>query len=388
MPWKETDPMKERVKFVLDAASGLYRMTELCQGYGISREKGYKWLNRYRDEGIEGLKDRSRAPEHCPHRTSEAIQEKIIQARKKHPRWGPVTLLHWLRRGEPQVSWPAASTAGTILKREGLIGERKKRRRGPPVKGKAKGDLSEAQPGEVMTIDYKGEFRTGDGLYCYPLTLQEFTSRYLLACQAHLSTALEGARKVCEQVFEKQGLPRIILSDNGTPFAGSSWTGLTQLSLWWLDLGIEHRRIEGGHPEQNGRHERMHRTLKEATCYPPAADAGCQQKVFDLFREEFNQDRPHGALWGQVPAQHFEGLSEPNRPPSRVMDYPGHYERRRVGSNGMIKFKGLELFVSKSLKHRVVGLEEVAFRAWSLYYGPRLLGRFREGERRIYAGQD
>ena len=168
MPWKETDPMKERVKFVLDAESGLYRMTELCQGYGISREKGYKWLNRYRDEGIEGLKDRSRAPEHCPHRTSEAIQEKIIQARKKHPRWGPVTLLHWLRRGEPQVGWPAASTAGAILEREGLIGERKKRRRGPPVKGKAKGDLSQAQPGEVMTIDYKGEFRTGNGLYCYP----------------------------------------------------------------------------------------------------------------------------------------------------------------------------------------------------------------------------
>jgi len=386
MPWTETNPMTERHKFILAHEEGLFSMTELCHRFGISRTCGYKWLDRYREGGLEALEDRSRAPRHCPHRTPEPVEQLLIETRRAHPRWGPLKLLDYLRPRHPEICFPAPSTVGDLLKRQGLVPPRRRQRR--PVHPGASPLQAEA-PGAVWTADFKGEFRLGSGLYCYPLTVQEAHSRMLLVCQALPSTAHEGARPVFERLFRQHGLPKRLRTDNGTPFASQALCGLSRLSLWWIKLGIVPERIEPGRPEQNGRHERMHRTLKAETTRPPEANMQAQQERFEAFRRHYNTVRPHQALKGAVPASRYvSGLAQGRPMPERDLepDYAGHLERRLVSSSGSVKLKSRPLFVSQVLAGEYVAFEEVDDGIWSLWFDRVLLGRLDERTWTLHTG--
>lgn len=380
MPWSETTAMSERRRFIEDLESMLFTMTELCQQYGISRKTGYKWAARYVKEGVEGLKDRSRAPKHSLYRSEPRVVDALLELRRKHPLWGPKKLLgYWVRR-RPDWPWPAASTAGAILKRAGLVKAHPRRRRRPHP---GRPQIEVACANDLWTADFKGEFRTGDRRYCYPLTVADRCSRYLLGCQGRPSTAYAGARPVFEQLFRKKGLPRAILSDNGAPFSSTAVAGLSRLSVWWIKLGIQPLLIDPGHPEQNGAHERMHRTLKAETTRPPAKNLIAQQRCFNAFRREFNHERPHEALGQRPPAEFYQASPRPYPKTLREVDYPGHYEVRQVRTDGSIKWQGQFLYVSQVLSGEPVGLEEVDDGVWSLHFADLLLARFDRRERRL-----
>jgi putative transposase len=382
MPWSETVAMS-RVKFIADLGSELYGMSELCGKHGISRKTGYKWKERFTQEGSEGLKDRSRAPKHSPRQTSSEIAERLLELRRQHPSWGPRKLLAWLEKHEPGPDWPQASTVGGLLKRAGLIGSC--RRRAARAHSVAVARTEVSGPNEVWTSDFKGEFRTGDGRLCYPLTVVDGFSRFVLVIQGLPSVAAPGAWPMFERAFREYGLPRVIRTDNGNPFASSSaLAGLSRLSVRWIKLGITLERIQPGHPEQNGRHERMHRTLKAETTRPPAASATDQQALFDRFRHEYNEQRPHEALGQRPPSELYQSSSRPY--PGRIPqpEYPGHYEVRSVSRGGEIKWRGRFLFLSQALSGERVGLEEYEDGLWAVYFGALPLGRFDERERKIY----
>jgi len=382
MPFASTDPMTERTRFVLAAESGLYTVSELCRRFRISRETGYKWLRRYKAEGLPGMNDRSRAPKACPHQTPEAVEALIVDCRKKHPRWGPKKLLDYLRPRHPGVAFPAVSTAGAILKRHGLVAPRR-RRRSPRHPGAT--PLETTAPNDVWGADFKGQFKMRDGVYCYPLTVTDAHTRYVLAVDALPSVRQKGTFPVFERLFSEHGLPAAIRTDNGVPFATQALCGLSRLSVWWIKLGIDHQRIEPGKPQQNGRHERMHRTLKAETARPPEANMTRQQERFRAFQEEFNCERPHEALGGNTPASRY-------RPSSREMpsklpgpDYPSHVEIRRISSGGAFRFKKKQLFLSAALAGEDVAFEETGDGIWSIAFYDVLLARFDERTRTIEA---
>lgn len=382
MSWSETVEMS-RVKFIADLGSYLYDMTELCEKHGISRKTGYKWANRFGQEGVEGLKDRSRAPKHRPRQTAPEVAERLLELRRQHSGWGPRKLLAWLNKHEPDQDWPRASTVGVLLKRAGLVGPCRRRAARPrPVtvaRTEARG------PNQVWTSDFKGEFRTGDGRLCYPLTVVDGFSRFVLVIQGLPSVAGAGAWPVFERAFREYGLPRVMRTDNGNPFAGSSaLAGLSRLSVRWLKLGIALERIAPGHPEQNGRHERMHRTLKAETARPPAANATRQQEIFDRFRHEYNEQRPHEALGQRPPSELYQPSLRPYLGQVPQPEYPGHYEVRSVSRGGEIKWRGEFLFLSQALAGERVGLEEYEDGLWAVYFGALQLGRFDEREGQIY----
>ena len=380
MPWSETTAMSERRRFIEDLESMLFTMTELCQQYGISRKTGYKWAARYVKEGVNGLADRSRAPKRSPQRTEQRVVDALVELRRKHPLWGPKKLLGYWKRRRPDWPWPAASTAGEILKRAGLVKAQPRRRR-RPHSGRPQIEVLGAN--DLWTADFKGEFRTGDRRYCYPLTVADRCSRYLLSCQGRRSTAYARARPVFEKLFRKKGLPRGILSDNGVPFSSTALAGLSRLSVWWIKLGIQPVLIQPGHPEQNGAHERMHRTLKAETTRPPARNLLAQQRSFDTFRREFNHQRPHEALGQRPPAEFYQASPRPYPKRLQEIEYPGHYEVRRVRTDGSIKWQGQFLYVSQVLSGEPVGLEEVDDGIWSLHFAQLLLARLDERERRL-----
>jgi transposase InsO family protein len=382
MPWLETEPMSERLKFIEESLSGLYTTLELCERFGVSRKTGYKWRARYRELGTSGLHDRSHAPKSCPHKIRARVAAAIVAAREKHPHWGPRKLLDWLRPRRPELELPAASTAGVLLRREGLIHSKRRRRRwrhpGPPSHARF-------APNDLWTADFKGQFRTRDGEYCYPLTIADQASRYLLRCQALTSVRTEETRPVMERLFRELGLPRAIRTDNGVPFASTGIHGLCALNVWWIRLGIAHQRIQPSHPEQNGVHERMHRTLKAQTTRPPAANRRAQQRSFDRFRAEFNDERPHEALGGRAPGSVW---SSPTRQyPRRIPEpeYPGHFQLRFVSNAGTFRFQCKQLFISAALKQDWIGLEEVDDGIWAIYFYDVLLARFDERDRKLHA---
>lgn len=384
MPWEEMTRMQRRVQFVGAFDSCQYSMTELCERYGISRKTGYKWADRYEKQGVEGLKDRSRAPQSCPHATSEEVSEKLLELRRSHPTWGARKLLAWLGKREPEVIWPAASTVSGILKRHGLVQERGRSRRSWPPLGSP--SVQAAAPNQVWSCDFKGQFRTGDGRLCYPLTVADGFSRFLLAVQGLDSVAGSQAWPVFERLFRQYGLPEAIRSDNGSPFASASAVArLSHLSVQWVKLGIRLERIEPGHPEQNGKHERMHRTLKQETARPPAASRSAQQERFDQFRSLYNEQRPHEALGQQTPAEFYRPSLRPYPSQIEEPDYPGHFEVRWVRPNGGIKWQGQFLFLSQALSGERVGLEETADGVWTIYFRTLLLARFDEEERTLYS---
>ena len=380
MPWKEVSPMSERSRFIRDCLSTEWSMAELCDSYGISRKTGYKWLNRFCEEGKPGLTDRSRAPLSCPHKTPDHIVELIIEARNHHPSWGPKKLLAILSKKHPDYPWPAQSTTAGILSRNGLIKPRRRTRR-PGHPGRP--DTAMNQPNEIWTIDFKGQFRTRDGNYCYPLTVADGYSRYLLGCQALLSPCYKDTRRIMVGLFRQYGLPSIIRSDNGTPFASAAIGRISRLSVWWLRLGIYPELIEPAHPEQNGRHERMHRTLKAETTKPPAGNRNAQQRRFNTFQRTYNQERPHEALGQNTPASVYTPSNTRFTDDPEPFQYPGHFEVRKVSKNGGIRWNFKWVNVSHVLGGEHVGLEEVDNYLWNVYLGPLWLGRFHEKELRI-----
>jgi len=288
----------ERLLLVEEFAAGERSRAEICRRYGVSRKTGYKWYEQFLLHGLAGLADRSRRPLHQPNAVDEEMVGGILEARSRYPSWGERKLKAWLEREHRERCWPSTSSIGNILQRYGLTRPHKRRRRATPSS-----ELTQpCEANQVWAIDFKGWFRTGDGQRCDPLTLSDTHTRYLLRCQAVDQTGGKFIRPLLEASFREYGLPARILSDNGAPFASTGIGGLSRLSVWWLRLGIVPERIAPGHPEQNGRHERMHRTLKQETAQPPARSVRAQQQVFDRFREEYNQERPHEALAMATPA--------------------------------------------------------------------------------------
>jgi transposase InsO family protein len=358
--------MDERMRFVVEVERGEHAVSDLCRIYGISRETGYVWLRRYREGGMVALRDLGRAPLRHPNQTAERIEQAVLELRRGHMKWGPRKLKRVLERQRPRQLWPAASTIGEMIAREGLVIPRKKRRRVPPY---TEPFATADAPNRVWCADFKGWFRTGDGTRIDPLTISDAHSRYLLRCQAVEKTDTERVQAVFEAAFREYGMPEAIRSDNGPPFASRALCGLSRLSVWWMKLGIRPERIEAGHPEQNGRHERMHRTLKQETAMPPERNRRAQQRAFDRFREEYNQVRPHESLQMQTPEQIY--APSPREFPARVpkIEYPSAMQVRKVRPKGEIAFLGHQhLFLTEVLIGEHVGLLQLEDRYWKVYF--------------------
>lgn len=375
MPWKETCPMEERKKFIEAWLRGEESFAGLCAQFGISRKTGYKWVERFENEGLPGLADRSRAPHEYPNRVDEALESALLKFRRRHPRWGPDKLLFELEETAPELAIPSRSTVARILKRHGLVRERRKRRHASPTPHPL---TDSTQANAVWSIDYKGHFRLGDGRWCYPLTVCDHYSRYVVCCQAFPSIRLQSVDAVLDRIFHDYGLPEVIRSDNGAPFASTGLGGLTRLSVKWIKLRIRPERIEPGHPEQNGRHERMHRELKAETANPPKTTLASQQRAFDSFRREYNEKRPHQALGQRPPARSYTPSPRPypNRLPE--MWYPAEYRVRTVCAGGQMRWCGEKLYLGRVLANELVGLVEVDDGVWAVRFGPLLLGHVDE----------
>lgn len=380
MPWKETSPMVERLRFVADHSEGLYGVSELSERYGVSRKTAYKWLRRFEEEGPGGLEARAPVAEEVWNRTPEEVEAALVAFREKHVDWGPKKILDVLEKRQRDVAWPAVSTVAAILKRHGLVqGRRRRRREGHP--GPPEGEPERVN--EVWGMDFKGQFRTRNGVYCYPFTVTDLRSRYLLGCDGYLSTEGEGPRKSLERIFREHGLPEAMRSDNGAPFASTGIARLTRLGVWLVSLGVTRQLIEPGRPDQNGKHERMHRTLKDRTTRPPAANLKRQQAVFDEFQREFNEERPHEALGMKRPAEVYVPSRRPYPERIPAVEYPGHFEVRRVSRNGGVRWNGKWLNVGHALIEENVGFEEVNDGVWDLYFRTLAIGRFDERELRL-----
>lgn len=380
MPWKETCAMEERIRFVVHYLEHEYSMSSLCRDFGISRKTGYKMIHRYIEGDFEGLKDIPRTPHHHPCAISDEIEEAILASRCSHPTWGPKKLRAWLDRQDESVKWPAASTIGQILSRHGLTVSRRRSRKTRVYEEPFVGC---DYPNAVWSADFKGWFLTADGSRCDPLTITDNYSRYLLRCQAVRPTGYEAVKPVFEAAFREYGLPIAIRTDNGPPFATTTVGGLSRLSVWWLKLGIIPERIEPGKPAQNGRHERMHRTLKGETANPPKRSLRVQQMAFGNFRQEYNHDRPHEAIDQQVPADLYQ--PSPREYPLILPDmtYPDDMIIRSVKSQGDIWWRGRHVYLSETLAREIVGLRQLNDRIWDIYFGPVRLAQIDSFEKRL-----
>jgi transposase InsO family protein len=369
----------ERARFVLEAERSFLSFSALCRRHGISRPTGHKWLERYREKGLEGLRDRSHRPRSCPHATAPYMVERILLIRK-HRGWGAPKIRRVLRNDDEIEPVPSVDTIHRILTNHGWVKHRKPRRRrthpGPPM-----GTMDE--PNATWSADFKGEFRTSDGHLCFPLTVQDGYSRFLLDCRGMLRLDLEHTIRRFRYLFREFGLPERIRTDNGHPFASTAIARLSQLSVWWITLGITPELIEPGKPHQNGRHERMHRTLKERTASPPRANLCAQQRRFNSFRRVYNFERPHESLGQETPATVYQPSTRPYPRRPDPIEYPGHFEVRRVSQDSTIRWKHRKVFVSSLLGRNSVGLEEVGEGVWAVYFGPLHLGWLDESDFRI-----
>lgn len=371
MPWKEINAMDERLRMVSNWLDEEYSVTELSIVYGVSRKTVYKWIHRYNEFGLDGLKELTCAPHVHPNQTDEAVIGRLIEVKQEHMSWGPKKLHAFLRRREPHMNWPSISTIEKWLKRHGFVKKRVHRRHIPPY---TEPFLDCDLPNNVWSADYKGHFRTGDNRWCYPLTISDNMSRYLLTCHGLLSPCYIDTQVSFERAFREYGLPWAIRSDNGTPFAGSGRTGLSRLSIWWIKLGIRPERIELGKPQQNGRHERMHKTLKEDTAKPPARSLYAQQRRFDKFMPEYNEERPHEGLEQRVPADYYEPSSRLYPQKIKGPEYDEGVEVRRVKSNGQIKFRRGRYYLTELLDGEWVGIQEVDDGCYEIRFGFHPIG--------------
>jgi len=365
MPWKEHGVMEERFRFVEEWNSGDWSMAELCRFYGVTRATGYKWVGRYEGGGLEGLRDLSRAPHRQPNAVSEEMEDLVVAMRERHPSWGAPKIHARLRQDHADKNIPAESTIGALLKRNGLTVSRKRRRKSRV----ASEPLAHAgAPNAVWCADYKGWFRTGDGQRVDPLTISDAYSRYLLRCQALKAADYAHSKPVFEAAFREYGLPERLRTDNGAPFGSNGESGLTGLTVWWIKLGIVPEHIAPGQPQQNGRHERMHRTLKQEAASPPASSRRAQQERFDQFRGEYNEERPHEALGQQPPATYYQ--ASPRVYPGRLPDveYAADWQARRVAPGGQIRWLGEAVFVAHALQGERVGLEQIDDGRWRVWF--------------------
>ncbi len=365
MPWKVSGVVEKRREFLADYKSGDWGMSELCRAYGISRPTGYEALRRYGQQGELGLEERSRAPARHPNQTPWEIEQRVLRLRREHPRWGPRKLKKLLENANSAIAWPAVSTIGEILNREGLTNHRRKRRKVDPYQRPFE---SVMEPNDEWAGDFKGWIRSQDGERIDPLTITDSCSRYLLRCQAVRKTEMEQVKAIFEAAFRERGMPLAIRTDNGPPFASCAIAGLSRLSVWWIKLGIVPERIELGHPEQNGRHERMHRTLQEETASPPQANRRAQQRAFDRFQREYNEVRPHEALDMQTPDAIYRCSPRPY--PARVPEpeYGSAMSVRRVQMHGEFNWRNQDVFLSEVLYGERIGLLPIDDRYYRVYF--------------------
>lgn len=374
MPWMETHPVDQRRAFIEALVRGTESMSELCAQAGVSRKTGYKWKERFEAEGWAGLEDRPPVAHRLPHRTLLEVERALVALKHERPSWGPKKLVTLLAERHRELEAPAPSTAGEILKRYGLVKPRRRPVHRSPIWRTAPLRPVDA-PNATWSADFKGHFRLRDGTWCYPLTISDQFSRYLIRCQAMHGIDKEPARRVFEAAFREYGLPVVIRTDNGTPFASNrGCLGLSELSLWWLRLGICPERITPGCPQQNGRHERLHRTLAEEVTRPPAYSLSQQEARFVWFRRDYNEERPHEALGQRRPASVY--APSLRRMPSRLpeLEYADDLCLRRVDKNGSIWVARNRFFISKVLERQNVGLKQVAEDALELWIGPLAVG--------------
>lgn len=375
MSWSETCPMKERIKFIMAYESKILSFSDLCKDFQISRKTGYKWVGRYLIEGFQGLEEQSRAPHNHPNQLSEEVESLILHAKKERSHWGPKKIIDWLTQEHSHIEWPAHSTAGDLLKRHGLVQPRKKRLRTPVYTQPF--ELCTA-PNDVWSIDYKGNFILGNRQACYPLTLTDNYSRYLLACDAFPSISGQDVRKTLIHLFRKHGLPKAIKSDNGSPFATRGLAGLSRLAVWWIKLGIIPERIKPGAPQENGRHERMHLTMKQEVAMPPKESMILQQRALDAFQNEYNHDRPHEGIESQRPAWIY--TQSPRAYPEQLkeVEYDSNITTRKIRTNGTMKWDGKEIFISETLIGEQIGLTPITDEDWKIQFCNLTIGLFNE----------
>ena len=380
MPLEERTIVDMREEMALGAMAGGATVTEVAARFGVSRPTVRMWRDRYRDEGRSGLEDRSHATWSCPHRTEAAVEDLIVQERKRWG-WGSKKLLQRLREAHPEIAFPGRSTVDDILWRRGLVALRKEKRRarGP---GPAAARYNASEPGELTTIDYKGHFRLRDGRTCYPLTMMDSVSRYLLACEALPSTDFRRAWPVIERVFRDYGLPRAMQSDNGPPF-GTAQGRFSTMSVVLMSLGVQPVFSRPGKPQDNGRHERMHRDLKADVVRHRGLTLVEQQGFFDRFRRIYNVERPHEGIGQQRPARRFSPSPRPFPRRPRKPDYPLHWEKRKVMCNGILRWHSNDVFLSETFGAHTVAFEPIDCDLWLVWFHEFIVGTFDEKKKRI-----
>lgn len=384
MPWKETSVMDERMKFIGRLLSG-EKMAWLCREFGISRMTGHKIWNRYQESGARAIQNRSRAPHTHPNRTPFEVEQLIVRVKKEKCRWGAPKIRELIRRRYTDIEVPAISTIHCILERHGLVNKKRQRKGFTSIAGYLS---TPKHPNDLWCTDFKGQFRMEDRSYCFPLTITDFTSRFLISCEALSSTEENPCYAVFEQAFKEYGLPEAIRSDNGVPFAsGNSLWGLTKLSVWWIRLGIKIERIEPGNPQQNGRHERMHRTLKLEATKPPASNLLQQQEKFFAFANDYNHERPHQALGMKRPADIYEKSPRQYRGITDIT-YPGFDKTLLVTSCGRVCINKMKIHISKAFANQPLGLQEADDNLWEVHFLDYLLGYFDEISRKFAPRED
>ena len=381
MPWLETDVEHERLKFVALLEEHGRSMSELCRAFGVSRTTGYKWLARYREGGPASLVDQARNPHHRPNETPREVQRLILREKKRHPTWGAKKLISFLEKAHPEIGLPHRSTVDALLKRHGLVRARGSRRRATPSRETT---ITASTPNDEWAVDFKGWFRLGNGERCEPLTITDSYSRFCLDCRIVSNTSFDACRGAFERVFREHGLPRAIRSDNGAPFASTGISGLSRFSVWLLHLGVMPVRIEPGKPQQNGRHERFHQTLKDEACEPPSKTRRAQQRRFNAFRQDYNEVRPHEALEQRPPAEVHE--ASPRAMPMTIepFEYPDCDRVYTVQGGGAFRWVGTDGgYIGRALSGERLGFRQIGERIWEVYVGPLLLGHFDEPTRSI-----
>ena len=373
MPWKVSHLVMERTVFIHRLQTG-EKMTDLCQEYGISRKTGYKFLERFERHGVTGLNDQSRRPGRLARATPQSVEALILEMRHERPTWGAAKIREVLSKRHPGHRFPVRSTIHEILDRNGLIKNKKRLSKFPhhPT------SLKDAQsPNDLWCADFKGQFRLGNRTYCFPLTITDYVSRSILACEGLENVQTEGAQEAFEIAFKEYGLPRTIRSDNGAPFSTRGLLGLSRMSIWWLKLGIEHERITPGKPQQNGRHERMHRTLKQETTKPPCQNFLQQQERFDLFVHDFNTVRPHEGLNMATPSSQYKPSERPFPRYLPEPDYPDCDYTCYVNRTGKVFVPGYQNFnLSMILAGESVGLQQVEDDLWDVAFMNLKLGTY------------
>lgn len=376
MPWIEVKPMEQKVLFIADWLKGFCTVSQLCEQYRISRKTGYKWIDRFGQSGVDGLNEASRKPHRSPSQTPYPVRQAIIELRQRGRMiLGPKKIQVLLLQRFPSEQPPSKTTIYKILHSEGLISPQQRRKRVAPF---PQPFSAVDEVNDVWSADYKGQFRMQNKHWCYPLTVMDHHSRYLLGCQALKGPRFLDTKQVFIRLFQEYGLPKRIRTDNGVPFASTTTAGLSRLAVWWVTLGIMPERIEPGKPQQNGRHERMHRTLKQAAVVPPEKGWTTQQQQFDRFIQQYNQERPHEALGQQTPASQYQSSPREYTDKPGELTYPDYFEIRSVHDNGVIYCKRHTIYVGEVLKGHRVGLCEIDEGVWEVYFGTVFLGRFDE----------